>query len=90
MAKGRNRGKHRSKNHSKNNNNRHKHNNQSVYKNQNAKQPKKVRLSVMQITETLYGSNYIDWKIYTDDEIHSNLGEQKDGRVAREIVRESD
>lgn len=67
---------------------KNKNKNQSAYKNQNAKRPRKIRLSVVDITTILYGSNYIDWEIYTNDEICSDIGRQEDGRVAGKTIRD--
>lgn len=89
MGKRKGRSKNRNRqhnNHNKNQNNKFKNNNQSAYRNQNAKRPKRIKLTVVQITELLYGSDYIDWDTYTHDEICSDIGKQNDGRVAGKTV----
>ena len=50
-----------------------KHNHKSVTINKSVKRPKYIRYSVVEISERLNGSSYVDWEIYNNDEIHSNF-----------------
>lgn len=54
---------------------RQKQNNKSVTINKSVKRPKYIRFSVVEISERLYGSSYVDWEIYNNDKIHSDFRE---------------
>lgn len=50
----------------------HKQNQKSVTINKSVKKSRNIRLTVVQISEKLNGSSYVDWEIY-NDKIHTDI-----------------